>query len=440
MFRIECERRKMITEKTRLGLQWNIKHAEMIVVAVLVFAFMTQINMLILIAFCVACALVIFSSDEDSINYVAFFTSFSGIFVYHEKHMYFVLVSLFILKFLVNKRIPQKTFAFYIIIAAYSLMFSNIDNGITFTNLMGILLLFAIPVIAAQANIIDCRKMMQHYIFGFVLATIIGFFVKKIPSMAALFEYDLMWTEDYIELTRFCGLAFDSNFYALSNYIIIAYLLLAFDKLGKFRIVVVLFLIIAGLQTISKSYFLVLGIVLCCYLLKNVSNIKQLVISLIALGIAGTVFIFVSNKIGYNVVQLVTDRFVKGGSIADNTTGRTDIWGTYFAMFKTASIKEFMFGFGINATVTRAAHNTFIEYMFYYGFVGCFMWIAYFVYCGKLFCANTRAFQHKSTMVMICLMLGIFFLSAYTYEAFWIGLVVSFLTIGRSKKENMQYV
>lgn len=422
----------MNTGQARIGLSWDIKYAEIMVITMLVMAFLTNIQLLVLAAFGIACILILFSKEEETIDYLAFFTSFAGIFVYQGKHMYFVMVALFVIRFLISNRVPTSVFSFYVILVVYCFVFCDFENRISFVNLIGLILLFAIPIIAVQSKQIDCRKMMQHYIFGFVISTVIGFFVDRIPSMAALFDYDLMWTEDYVELTRFCGLAFDSNFYALSNYIIIAYLLLAFKKLDRVRMLVIIFLIIAGLQTVSKSYFLVLGSLLICYLLKTAPNIKQFFISIFALVVGGTVFLYVSNRIGYNVIDLVTDRFVEGGSIADNTTGRTDIWNTYFELFRAASAKDLMFGHGFNAVVTRAAHNTFIEFMFHYGVIGCILWLIYFSFCGRMFFNNTKTFMHKSPLVILCLLIGIFFLSAYTYEAFWFGLVVSFLTLGSS--------
>ena len=131
------------------------------------------------------------------------------------------------------------------------------------------------------------------------------------------------------------------------------------------------------------------------------------------------------------------DRFVIGGGFAENTTGRVDIWNRYFEMFSQVGIKEFFFGLGFNATVTIAAHNTFIEFFYHFGCVGLLLWVMYFIYCARRFIHNTQSFNAKSPMVMLCFILGIFFLSAYTYEAFWIGIVIAFMTLGIRNREGV---
>ena len=123
----------------------------------------------------------------------------------------------------------------------------------------------------------------------------------------------------------------------------------------------------------------------------------------------------------YNGVELTLERF-EGGGIADQTTGRTEIWEKYFECINNANIKELLFGFGFNASVSDivgiASHNTYIEFLFFYGIVGMGMWIAYFVFCGNMFCEKCRIFNSKTPIVTWVLIVGIFFLSAYTYEAF----------------------
>lgn len=413
-----------------------IYYIELAIISLLLIAFLVNSQILILVSFLAAALVILFSNRQDSTYAFAFFTSFASIFVYQGRHMFFVLAALLIIKNLLYNKINRRTVCFYLIIICYSLLFCDIQGDFSFAKLIGIILLFTIPILANNTKYVDCRKFMQHYIFGFTISTIIGFFAEEIPPMADLFAYDLMWTEDFIELTRFSGLAFDSNFYALSNYMVIAYLLFCFDKLSRFRICLIVFLVISGLQTVSKSYYLVIVVLLICYCLKNTTKIKKVLMFVLIIGLGASLFVFISNKMGYNVIDLILDRFVVGGSFADNTTGRFEIWQSYIEMFSEASIKEIVFGFGFNATVTVAAHNTIIEFFYYYGIVGCFIWGAYLMYCWKLFSNNTKEFENKSIMVFVCLFVGVFFLSAYTYEAFAMGLSICLMTLRSPFKER----
>lgn len=423
--------------KDKINKQGNTKAndqvKELLVIAFLVTSYIVRVPVLTLAAFVVACCLVLFSGYEKALYYLAFFTSFSGIFVYNGKHMFFVMAALVILKSLISNRIKRSTFLFYLAICIYSMLFCDYQRGFSFAQMIGIILLFVIPVVANSSGMIDCRVFIQHYIFGFVIATFIGFFAKSIPSMYQLFEIDLMWTGNYQEITRFFGLAFDSNFYALSNYILIAYLLYGFDKIDLFRGGLVLFLLITGIMTISKSYFLIACVLIVLYVVKSAPKLRHMIAFAVVAVLGIGIFEAVSNALGYDALDLITSRFVKGGGFADNTTGRVEIWKSYINLFNTSGVKKALFGFGFNARVVHAAHNTFIEFVYYYGLAGLLLWGAYFSHCLDLFRENMVSFEHKTPMVCICLVAGVSFLSAYTYEAFWIGIVIGMMTLGKKK-------
>lgn len=414
-------------------------YVELSLTLLLLVAFLADVQVLILAAFSIASLFIVLSSNEKSVYYLAFFTSFAGIFVYQERHLFFVMAALFIIKFLLSNKLDKITFVYYLIIVCYALAFKDTNGELSFAKVIGLILLFVIPVIANYSDRINCAELVQHYIFGFTIATIIGFFVTDIPSMAKLFEYDLIWSDNSVELTRFFGLAFDSNFYALSNFIITAYLLFAFEKINLFRGVLILFFSIVGLQTVSKSYVIILGLLIVYYFIKNVFNVKKLILAVIILSIAMVLFNLISNVLNYDVLDVVLSRFVKGGSFFENTTGRADIWSDYLTLFSNANAKEILFGFGFNASAERAAHNTFIEFFFMYGLVGTGIWVAYFVHCWNLFRINATKINNRSPIIFICLMAGIFFLSAYTYEAFFMGIIIAFMTLVGGTKERESF-
>ncbi len=426
--------KKLKINGTQNILSMNCTMMEILVVAILLVAYLINIPLLILAAFSVACVLVLFSDCEKSIYYIAFFTSFSRIFTYQGRYMFFVVVALFIIKFIFFYKVQKKLLIFYLVIVLYSFLFCDKNAEISFAKLIGIILLLAISVIASFSHCIDGREFMKNYILGFVISTIIGFYVTQIPALLNVFEYDLIWTEHYEELTRFFGLAYDSNFYALSNYIILAYLLMAFKKLNLQRTVLILFLIFAGLQTFSKSYLLVMVFLIVLYFLRKIKTLEQLLFSL-AIVVAGVfLFHYITNMLEYNMIDMILNRFVEGGSFADNTTGRVEIWEDYFSAFNDAGISKLLFGFGFNTNIGKAAHNTFIEFLYFYGIVGIGIWLAYFIYCVGLFRKNTKHFEHKTYTTILVFVIGIFFLSAYTYEGFWMGIVISLLTFGKSKE------
>lgn len=425
---------------TRKAIFYEGFYIEFLTIVVLVLSYVVNIPLLTLAAFAFACLLVFFSDYEKSIYYIAFYASFAGIFVYNGKHMYFVMIALFIMKSLIAGKMHRYTLVYYLLIVSYSVLFSDFKGDYSFARILGTILLFAIPLVAFSSNEIDCRLFMRHYIMGFFIQTIIGFFVSEIPTMYSLFGVDLMWTQTYQQVTRFFGLAYDSNFYALSNYIIIAYLLFTFEKLDLFRAGVSAFFVISGMQTISKSYILVVCVLLLCCFIRNASSIKN-VLLFVCIGLIGVyIFTIFSQNQGFNAIELTASRFSVGEGFAENTTGRVDIWKEYMEMFREAGAKELLFGYGFNANVIKAAHNTIIEFVFYYGLIGLMLWGAYFVHCWKLFQFSKVASEFKTPMVSIAFFIGIFFLSAFTYESFWIGIVMALMTLGKKESRENQCV
>lgn len=429
---INCKIQKEEHIKTK-GYLDNIK--ELLTIVLLVISYVMNNSFLLLTVMVLACGLVVFSNHQKAIYYLAFFTSFAEIFVYNGRSLFLLMLVLFILKSIITNQISRNTFLFYLVIFAYTILFSDIQAGFYFTKFIGLILVFVIPLVAYYSDKIDCGVFIRHYILGFVVATIIGFFVENIPSMYQLFGVSFLYTESQKEVTRFFGLAFDSNFYALSNYTIIAYLLFAFEKITPVRGFLILFLLIPGIMTISKSYFLMIVILLIFYIVKNISKVKHLFLFVLFIIAGFLIFSIVSNKLGYNAIELVTSRFISGAGFAENTTGRTEIWKNYIDLFNENGIKVWLFGFGFNANeFIGAAHNTFIEIVYHYGIVGLVLWGAYLAHCLNLFRIKSNTFENKSPIICICFVAGIFFLSAFTYEAFWIGIVISFMTLGRKKK------
>lgn len=411
-------------------------YMDLLILAVLVMSYIINVPYMTLAAFVMACVLVMVSDYEKSVYHLAFFTSFARIFMYNGKYMYFVMIALFIIKSFINSRVGKNTLFFYLIIVIYSMLFRDVNSRISFAKMIGLILLFVTPLIAFSSDRIDCDVFMKYYISGFVLETVIGFFVKDIPTMYRIFDVDLMWTDSYQELFRFFGLSYDCNFYALSNFIIISYLLFAYEKISPARGVLIIFLLISGVQTISKSYFLVVGVLMAVYIIKHIGRIKRIILFAIGAFVAIQVFAIVSNSLGYNPIKLIESRFVAGG-FAENSTGRAEIWSYYFDLFNESGIKKFLFGFGFNAGVRKAAHNTFIELMYLYGIIGLIIWGAFFVHCRNLFRRKTVSFTHKSPIVCISLVVGVCFLSAYTYESFWIGIVISLMTLGKRERSTI---
>ena len=410
----------------------------LLILVLLFVAFVIDEPILIMVSFILACAIIMLLRCDNAIYFMSFLVPFSSTFVFMGRHLFFVLVALFILKSFLQRNLSFTTLVYYALLLSYSFAFSDFSAKYTFAKLMCLILLFAVPIMCFNADKISVSILMKHYIIAFVISTIFGFFIESIPAMYKLFDVDLMWTDNNIKITRFFGLCFDSNFYALSNYLVLAYLLLAFKELSPLRIVIIFFLIFAGVQTISKSYFLVLLVICLLFVAKNFFRgtyiLKCLLFALLGL----LLFLIVSDSLGYNAISMIVNRFVKGEGLLANTTGRDKIWEEYFGLFSNAKWNNIVFGFGFNSRPTQAAHNTFIEMFYYYGAVGCVLWGIYIVHCWKMLCLKKQNEKDGTTFsVLFCLALGIFFLSAYTDEMFWFNVFIALFICAKGKEKNV---
>ena len=92
------------------------KLKELFTIALFLISYVVNIGTLTLAAFALACLIVSFADYKKSVYYLAFFTSFAGIFVYSGRHMFFVMVSLFLFKSLLQSKVTIAAFVFYIVI------------------------------------------------------------------------------------------------------------------------------------------------------------------------------------------------------------------------------------------------------------------------------------------------------------------------------------
>lgn len=395
---------------------------------VLISSFVLNSNIGVLISIISIFFVSLFSRREQSIYHLAFFSSFSGIMVFEGKHVFFILAGLIILKEFLLGRINHVTAFFYALLITYGVLFCDFEGNFTFAKILAPTLLFLIPIIL-QNKRMDFAVLAKYYIFGFAIETALGFIVMKIPMMSSLFDVDLIWPNPYLELYRFFGLSYDSNFYALSNFIVIGYLLFCSKNIKAKTILLIALFLFAGILTFSKSYFLVIIFLFVIYFIKSLRSFTKTIILSLSLFVLIAIYAFVSRRIGFNPIEMILLRFGSFDSLGEVTTGRSDIWYNYIQIFIDNPYK-FIFGHGYNSTVIRAAHNTFIEFLYLFGIIGTGIWICFFIHCFKLYKSNCYKYVPRSTMiVMISFLLGTFFLSAYTYESFWIGIVMSIIPL-----------
>lgn len=140
---------------------------------------------------------------------------------------------------------------------------------------------------------------------------------------------------------------------------------------------------------------------------------------LVMLFLAGVLFLALDQIMSFEIVGRLMELTTDGGS------GRISIWKDIFDHFEEAGTVRQWFGHGYQAVYyqlqpygfSRLAHNSFVEFLYDYGYSGLFLFLCFFaVIIGK----TIRAFREKSphsaallVAMSVCLMFGF---TSYFFE------------------------
>lgn len=178
---------------------------------------------------------------------------------------------------------------------------------------------------------------------------------------------------------RFYGLFQDPNYYSMLLITALALQVKLKDAkcIGWFSFILVsLLLIVCGVLTYSKTFFIMLVLLLCVYLVWQFWNKKVFRSILLALCIVivGGVLL---NAEGSPFAVVLT-RLTSATNLGELTTGRSDVFVTYFNAI-TDNLGSAFFGAGLGAdNLGRDPHNLFLEITYYLGVVGLVLLICYY--------------------------------------------------------------
>lgn len=314
------------------------------------------------LAFVLAAIYMFFSSNESAFSIMAFFMPFANIFKpgVNSTSLFTILTLLLVIKLLASCKVFRASF---FVLWAYLFV----------VQILGCL--WNIPILIKQSMILlliygyfnSCnsipRELTLNLSFGLVISCFLAYFSGFIPGLS-LYMAEIRAYEISSDVLRFTGLYSDPNY--LSLVIILAFvslLILVRMKLLKKRyLILCAFLIYFGLQTISKSFYLMLAIVCVLYFVLLVRRRQYIVSSLFVVFIS-ILAVFLANNDSVLVNYFFTRLFYS----SDITSGRVDIWKDYLHYFASNPIK-LIFGFGIGASdFHMVAHNTYIDFLYYYG-------------------------------------------------------------------------
>ena len=182
-------------------------------------------------------------------------------------------------------------------------------------------------------------------------------------------------------LTRFYGLFQDPNYYSMLMITGIALQIKLKDakRIGwPTFIFTSLVLIVFGVLTYSKTFFIMMLLLVCIYLVWQFWNKKVLrgVLMTLAIVVVGGILLFSEGS----PFAVVLERLSSSSNLNELTTGRSDVFMAYFNAI-TDSLGSAFFGAGLGANnLGRDPHNLFLELAYYIGIVGLVLVVLY--YCS----------------------------------------------------------
>ena len=219
-------------------------------------------------------------------------------------------------------------------------------------------------------------QLFKAYIFGVIGASVVrwsGLF----PNVASYINEVTVGQIYYNDVVRFSGLYDDPNYYSVNVIIALCLLVILFDKK---EIKITEMCILSGIMigfiglTSSKSalFMLILPVLMLAY--SNSRNRRHFFQITYVIGIVLLIFVLLAGKIP--IFNTVLVRINSADSFAKLTTGRSIIWQSYIQYF-SHSIGKLLFGNGLGWALLngKAAHNTYIDAIYYMGLLGSFTWI-----------------------------------------------------------------
>lgn len=230
--------------------------------------------------------------------------------------------------------------------------------------------LFLLYILLPKQDANSAERASKAFCISLFISSVYALIFRKTSAMYALRgnEVPAYWGST---MMRFQGLFEDPNYYMLLLITAVALLLKLRDSNRIKRKSLLLMgssLVLFGLLTYSKTFFLVFVLLIGIYVLWQFRNKKYFFGTVLGVVLTGTALILLFAD--FSPISIIVTRLFNSSSISDFTTGRSDIFGRYWDAI-TQNGMTFLFGHGFAAQrLGRDTHNLYLEIMYYSGAVG----------------------------------------------------------------------
>lgn len=380
------------------------------------------------LAFVLSVIAIVTMSKDDAVCFMMLIMSFANIFKSSPQSQSFFtyLVLFYVLWFFMKKTCMSKIFALSL---ALLVAFLTLQMVVSINMLRIIKFVANILFVYIAVNSYDnhsVKKLSLFYIIGVALSSSVAV-LDIIPNLNGYIGGKETWIQD-VQISRFAGLYADPNYYAV-NVIISLCLIVVLNYKKELSAALTIFLgalmTIFAILTLSKSAFVMLLLPLFLLLYSKVKSRKYFVfLSTLIVSIIFALQIFAGK------IEMFSDilyRFNKATDIDSLTTGRSYLWRDYIDfLFENPIQLLFGGGFGAGVLNGRAAHNTYIDLIYYLGIVGTMLMLLVFGVIIDIK-KNTAKLNLFNCSIWICIALMYFFLSQLFYFDWAFHIVIAIL-------------
>lgn len=324
-----------------------------------------------------------------------------------------------------HNRFSKKFFLFYFLYAGY--VFVGIGTSITDgvkQIFWPILVYFCLRPEYNYAK----EKYAESYALGVILSSVTGWLMNYIPNMTNFVTTKTEHVAGGLSYSRFAGLWGDPNYYCV-NVILAFTLVMYFHIKGKIptlhATIYYACLIVFGAISGSKMFLFMIVLVLIWFIIELFKNRKYgLGFLFILIGIVGIILVLNGT---ISVFDTAIQRLLRNNSsLSGITTYRSDLWLQYISEFFSRPIK-FLVGNGIGTAYTfTAPHNTYIDYLDFYGILGTAIFVLMLHYALYTY---PKAKKLLNYLPLIALLICWFALSMIRYLDFGWQMTLALLIV-----------
>ena len=299
-----------------------------------------------------------------------------------------------------------------IVLVFLSLLSKVIDGySLSFDYIAFMMLIVLFPVIKGESTLkkYDFYQLVAFFSLGITMAAFAALLLESFPNIARYIQ-----VASYSTITRRSGFYGDSNFYtaqitaALGGCLV---MILKEHKRGRivFLGIVTVLLLYCGFLSGSKSFVIVAACVIALWFIEVLRMRGRTSLKITLLVGAGLITVFIATSALFgDLIEVMLTRFSYSSDLESFTTGRTELWKNYLEEI-LGNAKIFFLGKGFtNVKVAgRASHNTLIQCVFQFGFLGVPV-LAYWVISFFGGTSLRRLRRHRTVLEGLMVLVGTF--------------------------------